>query len=152
MSESVNEDDVSKYTTPSTTTTELVQSYTKKMTNIIYPLVDDYDEIDRDLDMYEIMPSYQEQKPRNTILNLTPTYGTLLPFECQVISITFTPKIGRSINTTCDCYVEGGEMQTLEITGSCMNICYKINKTVIEVGLQVSMALNSPKTIYLKHS
>lgn len=138
IQEDDDDGDLGKCSTSSTTaTSEYLKSYTKRMKSIIYPLVNDYDEIDRDVDMYAIVPSYQQQKPKNITLNLTPIYGTLLPYECQVISICYNPKFGKSLSTVCNCYVEGGKTRTLKISGSCIDITYVINKTVIEAGLQV---------------
>lgn len=116
---------------------ELVNLYRKRMTNIIYPLVSNYDEIDQDLDIYDVVPSYDWRKFDNNTLNLTPIYGTLLPYECQIISLSYKPKFGKSVNAICNCYIEGGENKQLEVHGCCLKMNYETQNNVIEFGFQV---------------
>lgn len=121
----------------SSTSTQLERYYAQKMSNLLYPLVSDFDEIDQDIDIYDVIPTLSCRDEEQKSLDLSPIFGTLLPFECQTISVLFVPKIGRFVDASCNCFVDGGEQRMLHISGSCVQISYDIDVNVIELGLAV---------------
>lgn len=137
---------VKEFSIKSTKEAELMKYY-NKMTNLMYPIISDYDEVDRDIEMYDAVPIYDSQNYSDHMFDLTPVSGTLLPYECQIISISYKPDFNKYVNAIYNCHIDGGETKTLIVSGSCVKLSYTLDVDAIEFGLTVKISLKTRNSL-----
>lgn len=73
------------------------------------------------------------------VFDILPLHGTLQPGQREEVQFTFHGHTGIATEVTAVCRVEGGPVYRLRLMGESSMVQYKISRTHIEVGKQVSI-------------
>lgn len=119
---------------------EKSREYFNAMREKLYPIVACYDDDveDEDIELIKTLPKNKKQRGSiDEVLDIIPYKGCLEPFECQVVSISFTPKPNTFVKAKAFCHVFGGESETVSIEGTTSEVSYTLVTDFVEFGKQV---------------
>lgn len=74
------------------------------------------------------------------VFDLTPMFGTLAPFQSQVLNVAFQPQAFMGVVVTAVCTVLGGPTETIRLSGQNARHIYSLSTTFINFGFRVSMS------------
>ncbi|XP_067006744.1 hydrocephalus-inducing protein homolog [Anabrus simplex] len=104
----------------------------------LFPLINCYFMDEAEIKCLEGLPTVSPVLPSvNKLFEITPFYGTLYPYESQILSVSFNGYSFLSGEAIALCQVEGGPSEAIKFKGSTSNICYHLNKMDIDFGWQV---------------
>lgn len=84
------------------------------------------------------------------VFDLTPMFGTLAPFQSQVLNVAFQPQAFMGAVVTAVCTVLGGPTETIRLSGQNARHIYSLSTTFINFGFRVSMSEIDNNKFYLR--
>lgn len=84
------------------------------------------------------------------VFDLTPMFGTLAPFQSQVLNVAFQPQAFMGVVVTAVCTVLGGPTETIRLSGQNARHIYSLSTTFINFGFRVSMSEIDNNKFYLR--
>ncbi|KAF5288916.1 hypothetical protein FQA39_LY03795 [Lamprigera yunnana] len=126
--------------------------YFMEMKSILYGAVGELDQAFDNEDILHTLPKNVTQYHINKyILDMTPIYGILKPYECQTVAIPFLPKPNTTTVANAICFVVGGAEEIIHIEGKSCPLSYSIETVDVDFGRQIFCDIIE-KTVSLKNT